>query len=66
MNTSKRRRNKMPEETEREIEKRGGAKRWRTVKLPDGRYMHVAVTREKGPRGGTTVASEPKEPKGED
>src|SRR6266542_2426596 len=63
MNTSKRRRNKMPEETEREIEKRGGAKRWRTVKLPDGRYMHVAVTREKGPRGGTTVASEPKEPK---
>jgi len=56
----------MPEEAEREIEKRGGAKRWRTVKLPDGRYMHVAVTREKGPSGGTTVASETKESKGEE
>jgi hypothetical protein len=47
-----------------EIRRRGGAMRYRTLKLPDGRYMHVAVTREPGPRGGRTVATgEPKEPK---
>lgn len=45
----------MPEE---EIKKRGGAKRWRTKKLPDGKYVRVAVTRKKGPRGGQTVAGE--------
>ncbi len=43
----------MPEEV---IRKRGGAKRWRTVKLPGNKFMHVAVVRKKGPRGGTTVA----------
>jgi hypothetical protein len=50
----------MPEDVEREIARRGGAIRWRTLKLPDGRYLHVAVTRERGPRGGRTVASEPR------
>lgn len=40
---------------EKEITQRGGAKRWRTVKLKNGRYIHVAVVRTQGPRGGTTV-----------
>jgi hypothetical protein len=53
----------MPEDVEREIERRGGALRWRTLKLPDGRYLRVAVTREPGPRGGRTVAGEPRKPK---
>lgn len=43
----------MPEE---EIARRGGAKRWRTVKLSDGRTVRVAVVRKAGPRGGHTVA----------
>lgn len=43
----------MPEE---EIAQRGGAKRWRTVKLPDGRTVRVAIVRKAGPRGGHTVA----------
>jgi hypothetical protein len=43
----------MPEE---EIAARGGAKRWRTVKLSDGRTVRVAVVRKAGPRGGHTVA----------
>lgn len=37
------------------IRKRGGAKRWRTKKL-DGKYIHIAVVRKAGPRGGHTVA----------
>lgn len=54
----------MPEKAEREIAERGGALRHRTLKLPDGRFLHVAVTREPGPCEGRTVAtSEPKEPK---
>lgn len=56
----------MPSEQERKIRAQGGAERYRTLKLPSGRYLRVAVTREKGPRGGQTVAtSEPKEPKEE-
>lgn len=47
---------------EKEIAKRGGAVRWRTLKLPSDRYLHVAVTRGKGPRGGRTVAGEPHKP----
>lgn len=39
-----------------EIAARGGAKRWRRVKLPNGQYINVAIVRRKGPRGGTTVA----------
>jgi len=41
---------------EAKIKKRGGAKRWRTIVPKKGRYIHVAVTRKKGPRGGRTVA----------
>jgi len=41
---------------EAEIRKRGGAKRWRTVKLPNGKYIHVAIVRKRGPHGGSTVA----------
>jgi hypothetical protein len=55
----------MPEKAEKQIEEQGGAKRWRTISLPSGRYLHVAVTREKGPRGGETVATEVKEKKDE-
>lgn len=43
---------------EAKIKARGGAKRWRTVTLPGGKYMHVAVVPEKGPKGGHTVAGE--------
>lgn len=41
---------------ESEIKARGGAKRWRTVTLPDGRTIRVAVVKKAGPRGGHTVA----------
>jgi hypothetical protein len=51
----------MPEKAEKQIEAQGGAKRWRTISLPSRRYLHVAVTRKEGPRGGETVATEPKE-----
>jgi hypothetical protein len=40
---------------EKKIKQRGGAIRWRTKKLPGGKYMHIAVTRKPGPRGGRTV-----------
>jgi len=40
---------------EKEIRRRGGAKRWRTKKL-DGKHIHIAVVRKAGPRGGRTVA----------
>lgn len=45
---------------EKEIAARGGAKRWRTVKLPDGRTIKVAIVKKPGPRGGHTVAGQPK------
>jgi len=41
---------------ESEIKARGGAKRWRTVTLPDGRTVRVAIVKKAGPRGGHTVA----------
>jgi len=34
---------------------RGGVIRYRTKKLPGGKYIHIAVTRKEGPRGGRTV-----------
>lgn len=43
----------MPEE---EIARRGGAKRWRTVKLKNGSTIRVAIVKKAGPRGGHTVA----------
>lgn len=48
---------------EAEIRARGGAKRWRTITLPDGRKMKVAIVRKAGPRGGHTVAGTPQTPK---
>lgn len=38
------------------IRARGGAQRYRTISLPGGKYLHVAITRKSGPRGGKTVA----------
>lgn len=35
---------------------RGGAKKYRTISLPGGKYVHVAIVPKKGPRGGHTVA----------
>jgi hypothetical protein len=40
---------------ETEIAQRGGAVRWRTVQLPDGRYARIAIVRAAGPNGGHTV-----------
>lgn len=48
---------------EAEIRARGGAKRWRTITLPGGKSMKVAVVRKAGPRGGHTVAGTPKKTK---
>jgi hypothetical protein len=50
---------------EREIAARGGALRWRTVKLRDGRVIHVAIVRRAGPHGGHTVAGPARTPKGQ-
>ena len=41
---------------EGKIRARGGAIRYRTKKLPGGKYVHIAITRRKGPHGGKTVA----------
>jgi hypothetical protein len=41
---------------EAEIKKRGGATRYRTVKLKDGRYIRIAIVPRAGKRGGHTVA----------
>ena len=30
--------------------------KWRRKKLPDGRYLQIAVTAEPGPKGGHTIA----------
>jgi hypothetical protein len=49
---------------EAEIRKRGGAKRWRTKRLPNGEVLHIAVVRRAGPKGGHTVAGKPVKPKG--
>ncbi len=41
-----------------EEQARGGAKRYRTITLPGGKFMHVAIVPKAGPRGGHTVAGE--------
>ncbi len=46
------------------IKSRGGAKRWRTVGLPGGKYIHVAVVPKAGPRGGHTISGEEHTKKG--
>jgi hypothetical protein len=48
----------------REEQERGGAIRYRTIRVGKGKnkkYLHVAIVRKKGPRGGKTVAGQPKE-----
>jgi len=47
---------------EAKIAARGGAKRWRTITLADGRIVHVAIVPKAGPRGGHTVAGTPHTP----
>lgn len=49
----------MPTAADQAIRARGGAVRWRTVILPDGRRARVAITRDPGPRGGRTVIVRP-------
>ena len=36
--------------------KRGGVLRYRTKKLPNGKYIRFAIVRKRGPHGGRTVA----------
>lgn len=49
---------------EREIAARGGAVKWRTVRLKNGKYVRVAIVKKAGPRGGHTVAGDVKKRKG--
>jgi hypothetical protein len=52
---------------EAQIAERGGAVRYRTIRVGKGknqRYLRVAVVRKKGPRGGSTVAGAPHKAKG--
>ena len=42
--------------------RRGGAARYRTIRVGKGkskRYLHIAIVRKKGKKGGTTVAGKP-------
>lgn len=50
----------MPTSEER---KRGGVLRYRTIKVKGhpNEYIHIAVVRKKGPRGGKTVAGRVRE-----
>jgi hypothetical protein len=41
---------------EPEVKKRGGAIRYRTIVPKKGEYIHIAIVKKKGPRGGKTVA----------
>lgn len=38
-----------------QYKKRGGVIRYRTIKLSENEYAHVAVVRKKGKRGGKTI-----------
>jgi hypothetical protein len=40
----------------KEEKQRGGVVRYRTKKLSKNKYIHIAVVRKKGERGGKTVA----------
>jgi hypothetical protein len=37
-------------------EKKRGVKKYRTLSLPDGKFLHLAIVKKPGPRGGHTVA----------
>lgn len=45
---------------ETQIAARGGAKRWRTIRLKNGKYIKVAIVKKAGPRGGHTIAGDVK------
>lgn len=52
----------MPQQEER---RRGGAVKYRTIRVgkgPDKRVLHIAIVRKAGPRGGHTVAGRPHKP----
>lgn len=51
----------MPSEEEK---KRGGVLRYRTIKLPNGKFARVAVVPKAGPKGGHTVIGKIKRKKG--
>jgi hypothetical protein len=40
----------------KEEKRRGGVIRYRTKKLGKNKYVHIAVVRKKGKRGGKTIA----------
>ena len=50
---------------EAEIKKRGGAKRYRTLKLPGNKFVHLAIVKKAGPKGGHTVAGPVRKKKAE-
>ncbi len=48
-------------------QRRGGAARHRTIRVGTGRrrrYLHIAIVRKAGPRGGHTIAGPTHAPKG--
>jgi hypothetical protein len=53
----------MPKEFYDELAKRGGASRWRTISLGNGKYAHVAITPKAGKHGGHTLIGEVHEQK---
>lgn len=53
----------MPEAEEK---KRGGVERYRTLKLPGGKYVHIAVVPVAGPEGGHTIVGPVHEEKHEE
>lgn len=47
----------MPRGLEKKVKRRGGVKRWRTIKR-DGQLIKIAIVRKRGPRGGHTLGYE--------
>jgi hypothetical protein len=45
---------------EKEIANRGGATRWRTIKVAPNKYIRIAVVPKAGPQGGHTIAGDVK------
>lgn len=45
----------MPAAREKEVRRRGGAKRYRSVRIGRDKFLTVAVVPKAGPRGGHTV-----------
>jgi len=41
---------------EKSIKKRGGARKWRTIKTGKNKFLRVAIVPKRGKRGGHTVA----------